>query len=222
MLKTYRKIDEGGFRLKTRLNKLKSVLDYLNRMFPNQSPYLKNRASIVSLYLLLSELIEKGNLGGKESKLGRFYQSFSKELEKEIEKGVDATDAQYIAYQSAIIEGAYKQKRLKARQDVMLQKLYKFDPAFYKIMNPTPSPEEIFLDLYRKLETKFGSARTVDAWLFSKFKKLKKIQHPRGKVESPATHVRHCLHHKPHGKYKKDDLVKATKFLQKAVLKMLV
>ncbi|MFA6525026.1 MAG: DUF262 domain-containing protein [Patescibacteria group bacterium] len=202
----------SGFELKTKIQKIKEVLDYLNKMFAAESPDLRNRASVVSIYLLVSDLIDKGNIKGKENKLRRFFATFTKELRNEIEKGVGAKDAQFINYQSAIIQGADDQKSIKLRREILLNKLYSYDPFFYRIMHPQLSPIEKFSNLYGNVEDRLGNSQRVDDWLVSKKPRIKTVT-CRGKKETFITHIRHCIHHNKHGKYTKLDLRNATNLL---------
>lgn len=211
---SYGDFEKSGYELKMRLKKIKEVMSYLNRMFTQESPNLRNRASVVSTYLLISELMDKGNISGKEKKLKQFLTKFMQDLRKEIGKGVHAKDAQFINYQSAVIQGADNQKSIKLRRDILLKKLYDYDPFFYRVMHTQLSPEEKFGNLYDGAERHFGSTNNVDAWLLNEKPRIKMVNCGRGDETLP-THIRHCIHHKRHGKYTEQQLRRMTALLLK-------
>ncbi|MBU1102133.1 DUF262 domain-containing protein [Patescibacteria group bacterium] len=198
--------------------KIKDTLDYLNRMFANRTPELKNRASTISLFVLVTELMKRGDIRGKEKKLAKFFLKFMKDLKKEIEKGQQAKDADFLQYQGATTQGADKQKSIKLRHEILLKKLYRYDPYFYRLMNPEPSPEERFQNLYGKLEIRFKSDfNKIDKWLKNKSSRIEFIncRSSRGTFkESLPTHIRHRMHHHEHPEYKKSQLVTAIKILE--------
>jgi len=215
MIKGNENLDNAGLAIKTSILKIKKVLDVMTKIFPEKCHYLKNRATIVSFYLLVSELMEKVELRGMLKKLNRFFNSFMKELNAEISKGVKATDAQLINYQSAVTQGADKQKTINLRRSILLDRLIKFDPNFHKIMFPQADPRIEFDNLYGAFEEKFGNLVAVDNWIFSKKPRLKKYNCRKNKPpESLPTHIRHCIHHKGHGKFSPDELKKARETLE--------
>jgi hypothetical protein len=110
--------------------KIVKVFDFLNGMFDHKVPELNNRASIISLYLLVSELLNKTSLKGKEPAVKEFYITFLKNLGAEVEKGPLATDTDLIIYQSAVNQAAYSKESIQIRQDILMKHLIKFDDTF--------------------------------------------------------------------------------------------
>jgi len=215
MIKDNENLGNAGLAIKSKLLKIKKVFDAMEEIFPDKCHYLKNRATIVSFYFLVSELMDKIELRGILKKLHRFFNSFMKELNAEIGKGVNATDAQLINYQSAVTQGADKQKTIGLRRSILLDRLIKFDPSFHKIIFPHTDPADRLDDLYGKFEDKFGNSAAVDAWIFSKKPGLKKYKCRKNKPnESLPTHIRHCIHHKRHGKFSSNELKRAIKILE--------
>lgn len=215
MIRGNESLDNAGLAIKSKLLKVKKVLDTMESMFPDKCNYLKNRATIVSFYLLVSEFMDKIELQGILVKLHKFFNSFMKELNIEIGKGVKATDAQLINYQSAVTQGADKQKTISLRRSILLDRLIKFDPSFHKIIFPHVDPVVQFDDLYGEFENKLGNSTAVDVWIFSKKSRLKKYKCRKNKPsESLPTHIRHCIHHKGHGKFNSDELKRAIKILE--------
>jgi len=216
MIKDNKNLSNAGLTIKSKLIKIKKVFNAMEKMFPDKCHYLKNRATIVSFYLLVSELMDKIELQGIQKKLQAFFNSFMKELNAEIGKGVKATNAQLINYQSAVTQGADKQKTISLRRSILLDSLIKFDPSFHKIISPHTDPEAQFDDLYGKFENKFKNSVAVDVWIFSKKPGLKKYNCRKNKPsESLPTHIRHCIHHKKHGKFSSNELKRAMIILNK-------
>lgn len=110
--------------------KIIKVFEFLNGIFEHKTPELNNRASIISLYLLASELLKKTSLKGKETTIKEFYISFLKTLSAEVEKGPLATDTDLIIYQSAVNQAAYSKESIQIRQDILMKHLIRFDDTF--------------------------------------------------------------------------------------------
>lgn len=215
MLKIHKDLSNSGVHIKSKLAKIKKVLDEMEIIFPKKCPYLKNRATIVSIYLLISEIVDKKEIKPFSDKIYKFFTLFMKQLDTEISKGVKAKDAQLINYQSAVTQGADKQKTINLRRSIILERLFEFNSDFYYIFNPDQDPKIKFDNLYGKFEIKFGNSVTVDKWIFSKKPRLKKYNCRAGKsTESLPTHIRHCIHHKSHGNFILSDLDRATKLLK--------
>ncbi len=110
--------------------KIIKVFDFLNGIFDHKAPELNNRASIVSLYLLVSELLNKTSLKSKERAIREFYITFLKNLGAEVEKGPLATDTDLVIYQSAVNQAAYSKESIQIRQDILMKHLIEFDDTF--------------------------------------------------------------------------------------------
>ena len=110
--------------------KIVKVLDLLNVIFDHKIPELSNRASVVSIYLLVSDLLEKTTLKGKEPVIKKFYIEFLKKLSLEVEKGPLAKDTELIIYQSAVNQAADSKESIQRRQDILMKRLVAFDPDF--------------------------------------------------------------------------------------------
>lgn len=78
------------------------------------------------------------------------------------------------------------------------------------------APEIKFTRLYDIFEEKIGSSSKVDQWLLSREPNMPIVNCKRGRETLP-THIRHCIHHKGHGKYTRGELAKAKSILEKLV-----
>jgi hypothetical protein len=114
----------------SKAKKIVRVFDLLNRIYPHRAPELSNRASIVSLYFLVSDLLRKTSLKGKESQIKKFYSGFLEKLSVEVEKGPLATDTELIIYQSAVNQAADSKESIQIRHDILMKRLTEFDSDF--------------------------------------------------------------------------------------------
>lgn len=94
-----------------------TVLNKLHEIFSDDTVEIRNRASIVSIYLLVEELLRDGELRGREKTLRRFYLGFLKDLQKEARSGIDAKNRFLVNYQSRIIQAADSKASIRDRYD---------------------------------------------------------------------------------------------------------
>lgn len=89
-----------------------------------------------------------------------------------------------------------------------------------KISKTKLVPESKFNSLYAKLELKFKSNFSkIDSFLTAEVQNIEIVNCSRGRETLP-THIRHSIHHADHPQgYSKEELIKATKILQKLCLK---
>ena len=119
--------------------RLVETFDYLDRVFPNKSPALRNRTIIQSFATLTAKLVATGNASGKEDALRHFFEGFPSELSKQIELGARATDTDYLSFQKSV--NANVRSGPKARHSILLRKLFTFDPSFVELFDPTAVAE---------------------------------------------------------------------------------
>lgn len=82
------------------------VLDKLKEIFSAGVVKIRNRASVVSIYLLAEEMIIAKNIDGKEKDLKNFYLDFLEALKKEVRLGVEFKNKFLLAYQNKVIQAA--------------------------------------------------------------------------------------------------------------------
>lgn len=119
--------------------RLGTTCDFLNRMFPERSPLLKNRTVVQSLATLVSRLIASGKATGEEKRIRKFFDHFMGELNRQVELGENATDADYIRFQRSI--NANVRSGARVRHEVLLRKLMTFDPGSFDLLDPTAVAE---------------------------------------------------------------------------------
>jgi hypothetical protein len=95
------------------------ILEKLDEIFSDDATELRNRASIVSIYLLVEEMMNNNSLKGKEEILKRFYMVFLKDLQAEARAGIDATNRFLVGYQSRVIQAADSKVSIKERHEML-------------------------------------------------------------------------------------------------------
>ena len=203
--------------------KMLNVINYLEKAFTaEKDSSLKNRANVVSIFYLISDLSGRGNIADKAKEIGSFFRQFVRNLEKELQKKPEERDPSMLSYQSAVNQGADKIKSINIRHGILLKKLSEKNKFFCELIFPQISPKDDFIKMYEKLENKIKitNASEIDSWLI-KNKNLTAIKclSSRGKIETIIGHIRHCLHHKKHGTYTTKELTKAIKILSQALNK---
>ena len=94
-----------------------SVLDRLNRIFRDQAELIRNRASAISIFLFLEDLVHNNGIEYNENVLRDFYLDFLRELRNQISLGIDFTNRFLIKYQSAVIQGADTRRSITERHE---------------------------------------------------------------------------------------------------------
>ena len=93
------------------------VLDLLDEIFGVRTAEITNRASAVSIYLMVEEMLLNGELHGKEEIVRDFYLEFLSKLRDEVRLGIDATSRFLLLYQSRIIQAADSRTAIAERHD---------------------------------------------------------------------------------------------------------
>lgn len=127
------------------------VIGEMDKIFPTKTSALRNRAAVISFYLLLSELTDNSLNFNKENrkKLRKFYIDFQQILRNEIEKGRDAEDTELIIYQSRVNQAADSKDSILGRHGVLRRRLINFDSNFKNHLDILEKDEEI-IELQKK------------------------------------------------------------------------
>jgi len=94
---------------------IKRVLNFLARTFDTKTPELHSRATVVSLYLLISKLIKEYSLKNKEDVLRKFIIEFEKKLNEAEEKD----DVELLKYLQAISHSSDSTNSIKTRHETL-------------------------------------------------------------------------------------------------------
>ena len=213
-------VDYASFNDKSpEAKKILNVISYLEKSFSNKNdPALRNRANVVSIFYLISELSGRGNISGREKEISQFFRGFTKTLQKEFEKRPEDRNSSLVSYYLAVTQGADKIKSVNIRHDILLKKIAEKNKFFYELLYPLISPRDEFEKMYGKARKilKITTVAGFDDWLI-KHTKLKDIKCPnaRGKRETMIGHIRNCIHYKEHGSFAPRKLTTANKLLEK-------
>ncbi|MBI1885344.1 MAG: DUF262 domain-containing protein [Chloroflexi bacterium] len=115
--------------------RVQSTFDYLNtEVFNEPSPLLRNRSIIQSFATLTARLLRSGKMGGMGARLRSFLESFMRDLQREVEKGHEATDKDLLEFQSTI--SANLRTGPEIRHKVLLKRLLLADISFADVIGP--------------------------------------------------------------------------------------
>jgi hypothetical protein len=107
----------------------RASLDLLYSIFPSKNNILRQRSMIQSLITLACYLRRAGMNPAHAIILKEFIESFSSELQRQVELGLSATDPDYIAFQRTV--NANVKSGAKQRHEILLHKLFAQHPTFY-------------------------------------------------------------------------------------------
>jgi hypothetical protein len=108
--------------------RIKGALDFLASAVPDKSPAFRSRSMTQSFITMICRLYGEGALDGKAAQIAKFAETFVSGLAGEVEKGQEATDSDFIAFQKSV--NANVKTGPVTRHTVLLRKLFQFDPAF--------------------------------------------------------------------------------------------
>ena len=114
--------------------RLRSGLDYLNKVFPARSSALRNRSVVQSFATLAMRIVDGGKGSGFESRLRDFFQRFITELSRQVELGSSATDGDYITFQKTV--NANVKAGARSRHEILMRKLLTSEPATLDLFGP--------------------------------------------------------------------------------------
>ncbi len=97
------------------------VLDTLDNIFGNSARDIRNRASAVSIFLMVEEMMPEDKFVGNAEAIKQFYLEFMEKLQEEVHAGIKATNSFLINYESKIIQGADTASSMKERRDKLNQ-----------------------------------------------------------------------------------------------------
>lgn len=115
--------------------RVQGTFDYLNtEVFSEPSPILRNRSMIQSFATLTAQLLRSGKMGGKGARLREFVDTFVRDLQREVERGHEATEKDLLEFQSTI--SANVRAGPEIRHKVLLKRLLLADLSFSDVVGP--------------------------------------------------------------------------------------
>ena len=128
------------------------ILSFLDSSFTDNSKLFRNKASITTLFALISTMKTNGfDIRKKESKtkISDFYEEFLGQLRIEIEKGAKSKNPEYVIYQSNVTQGADSVTALRKRLSILRTKLVTKFPEYQKFFELQDNELEL-IELQRK------------------------------------------------------------------------
>jgi hypothetical protein len=110
--------------------RIKATLKYLGSAFRREAEELRNRASVLSVCMAASKVIQAKVPGDTALVFGEFLNKFFSDLAAEVEKGAKAKENDLLRYQEAISYGSTGGDSIKLRLDILCQRLSAFNPVF--------------------------------------------------------------------------------------------
>jgi len=99
--------------------KIRRTLGYLKEMFPQKTPELE-RYSVVSLYLLVSHLLERYVIDGRQPELAKWFITFEQYRRDQRQLPIDECDPNIVAYQEKTSHSTDSEDSLSWRHDYLL------------------------------------------------------------------------------------------------------
>jgi hypothetical protein len=129
--------------------KIKKVLDYLYKMFPCKTPELE-RYSFVSLYILISNLLEKYVITNREKELFNWFIEFEQYRRDQEVLPEDQCDPEIIAYHEKISHSTDAFDSLNARNEYLTKILFEKIPNIEQKDNQRLFTHEQRMAIYRR------------------------------------------------------------------------
>jgi 5-methylcytosine-specific restriction endonuclease McrA len=145
MYKDNVKFDKNGRTAK----KIKRVLNFLYNAFPEKIPELRKQ-NVVSLYLLVSELLEKYAISNKEATLRDWFIEFEKERREEEENPEDAREPDWIRYQETIMQAVDSKASIEFRHKMLMTSFLLYYPELEPLDSQRAFTDEQRVTMFRK------------------------------------------------------------------------
>ncbi len=103
--------------------KVNKVLNYLTRAFPKKTPELK-QGNIISLYIIISMLLEKYAVFDLETKIGKWFIDFETKRSADLDLPEDQRDPEMVAYQNAVGHSGDSIESLEYRNKILVREFF--------------------------------------------------------------------------------------------------
>jgi len=112
--------------------RINNTLKYLSEVFPEKYSPFRNRTVVQSVISFVCHLQQAGVKLDKQPVVREFIESFLAELRKQVELGQDATDQDFMTFQSTI--NANVKSGARTRQSIILRQLFRKHPSFFSVV----------------------------------------------------------------------------------------
>jgi hypothetical protein len=111
----------------TKAKKIKRTLDYLKTAFPNKTPELE-RYSVISLYVLVSHLLERYVAQNIHQELAEWFIGFESYRREQHQLSVDHCDPEIVQYQEKTSHSTDSEDSIQWRHNYLLRKFLESHP----------------------------------------------------------------------------------------------
>jgi len=129
--------------------KIRRVLEFLALAFPQKTPELK-KFNAISMYLLISQLLETFVVKGREKEIGEWFIKFEIWRQQDEQLPVDQRDAEMVAYLERTSHATDAQDSLEFRHKVLLRHLHESVSDLIPLDNRRIFSEEQRLAIFRR------------------------------------------------------------------------
>ncbi len=103
--------------------KINKVLNYFARAFPEKTPELK-QGNVISLYIIISMLLEKYAVPDYETKIGKWFIDFEIKRFADLDLPEDQRDPEMVAYQNAVGHSSDSIESLEYRNKILVREFF--------------------------------------------------------------------------------------------------
>ena len=129
--------------------KTRRVLEYLNKAFPEKTPELE-RYSVISLYALVSQCLEKYVVTERHDDLKDWFLNFETTRRQEDSLPEDERDAELLAYKERTSHSTDAQDSIQWRHEFLIRKFFEACPGIEQKDPQRAFTHEQRLAIYRK------------------------------------------------------------------------
>ena len=109
-------------RTSSEAKKLKTVMSFLHRAFPQKSPEL-TKVNLLSLYSVASATLTKYSISKRAREFGKWFEGFEERRRLEENKPEDERDDRMVSYQMAVLQQTASHSSQQERQRILMEDL---------------------------------------------------------------------------------------------------
>ncbi len=107
--------------------KVRRVLDYLLRMFPEKTPELE-RFNVISLYIVVSQLLEIYVVQDRHAEIARWFLGFEQYRREQAKLSEEEADPEMIVYHEKISHSTDAVDSIERRHEILVRRLFEAVP----------------------------------------------------------------------------------------------
>lgn len=127
--------------------RMQDAVSLLDAGFPERSPALRNRSTVLSLLRLAARLVESGATIEDAPAFAEFVSAFMTTLRQEVEKGSASTERDFINFQQTVAGNLTSGKVIGTRERILTKRYLMARPAMLGRHPNLASPSDIGHDL---------------------------------------------------------------------------